>query len=102
MNERIGRYVRMEAKPGKGSALATTLLHVADGLRDAPGCEMYLINMAADETDVVWITELWADKAASDNALGGELGQTGIGEVVALLAAPPELIELTPLSSRSH
>jgi quinol monooxygenase YgiN len=100
MSERIGRYVRMEAKPGMGAALATTLLRVADGMRDAPGCEMYLVNMAADEQDVVWITELWADKAASDEALGGELGEAGIGEVVALLAAPPELIELTPIGPR--
>lgn len=94
---RVGRYVRMMAQPGQGQALADTLLRVADGLRDTPGCELYLVNVSADEDDTVWVTEVWADEAASDRALSGELGEVGIGEVLALLAGPPELVDLTPL-----
>lgn len=94
---RVGRYVRMVAQPGRGDALADTLLRVADGLRDAPGCELYLVNAAADEPDTVWITEVWSDEAASDAALSGELGEVGIGDVLPLLAGPPELVDLTPL-----
>ena len=94
---RIGRYVRMVARPGRGAALADTLLRVADGLRDAPGCELYLVNASADEQDTVWVTEVWSDAEASDRALSGELGQAGIGEVLELLDGPPELVDLTPL-----
>jgi quinol monooxygenase YgiN len=94
---RVGRYVRMVAVPGKGSVLAAALLRVAEGLRGAPGCELYVVNLAADEPDTVWVTEIWADEAASDRALSGDLGEVGIGEVVALLAGPPELAELIPL-----
>lgn len=94
---RVGRYVRMVAQPGRGKALADTLLRVADGLRGAPGCELYVINASADESDTVWVTEVWADEAASDRALSSELGEVGIGEVLELLAGPPELVDLTPL-----
>ena len=94
---RIGRYVRMVAVPGKGSVLAGALLRVAEGLRGSPGCELYVVNLATDEPDVVWVTEIWTDAESSDRALSGELGEVGIGEVVALLAGPPELVELTPL-----
>ncbi|HEX8518559.1 MAG TPA: antibiotic biosynthesis monooxygenase [Pseudonocardia sp.] len=94
---RIGRYVRMVAVPGKGSVLAGALLRVAEGLRDTPGCELYVVNLTADEPDVVWVTEVWSDADASDRALSGDLGEVGIGEVVGLLAGPPELVELTPL-----
>ena len=94
---RIGRYVRMVAQPGKGSVLAGTLLRVAEGLRGTTGCELYVVNLSMDEPDIVWVTEIWADEAASDRALSGELGDVGIGEVVELLAGPPELVELTPL-----
>lgn len=87
----------MVAHPGRGGALAETLLRVADGLRDAPGCELYLINASVDEPDTVWVTEVWSDAAASDRALSGELGEVGIGEVLELLAGPPELVDLTPL-----
>ena len=58
---RVGRYVRMVARPGQGPALADTLLRVATSLRDAPGCELYLVNASADEEDTVWVTEVWAD-----------------------------------------
>jgi quinol monooxygenase YgiN len=94
---RIGRYVRMEALPGKGSVLAGKLLTVAEGMRAAPGCELYVVNLSADEPDIVWVTEVWADEAASDRALSGDLGEAGIGEVIELLAGPPELVDLTPL-----
>ena len=94
---RVGRYVRMVARSGQGPRLADTLLKVADGMRDAPGCELYLINISADEADTVWVTEVWSDEDASDRALNGELGEVGIGEVLDLLAGPPELVALTPL-----
>ena len=94
---RVGRYVRMVARPGQGAALADTLLRVADGLRGTPGCELYVVNLSADEDDTVWVTEVWADEAASDRALSGELGEVGIGDVLELLAGPPELVDLTPL-----
>lgn len=94
---RVGRYVRMLARPGKGSVLASTLLTVAEALREAPGCELYVVNLSADEPDTVWVTEVWANEAASDRALSGDLGEVGIGAVIELLAGPPELVELTPL-----
>jgi quinol monooxygenase YgiN len=96
-SNRVGRYVRMVAQPGQGRALAATLLRVAEGLRSAPGCELYVINASPDEPDTVWVTEVWADEAASDKALSSELGDVGIGEVLELLAGPPELVDLTPL-----
>lgn len=90
----------MVAQPGRGSDLATTLLAVAEGLRGSPGCELYLVNVSADEADTVWVTEVWADAEASDRALSGELGEVGIGEVLELLAGPPELVDLVPLGGQ--
>jgi len=87
----------MVARPGKGAVLADTLLRVAESLRGSPGCELYVINLSADEPDTVWVTEVWADEAASDRALSADLGEVGIGEVVELLAGPPELVDLAPL-----
>lgn len=94
---RVGRYVRMVARSGRGADLADALLRVADGLRAAPGCEVYVVNAVPDEPDTVWITEVWADAAASDAALSRDLGEVGLNDVVALLAGPPELLTLAPL-----
>jgi quinol monooxygenase YgiN len=87
----------MVAQPGKGPVLAGLLLRVAEGLRESPGCELYVINLSADEPDTVWVTEIWTDEAASDRALSADLGDVGIGEVMELLTGPPELVDLTPL-----
>jgi quinol monooxygenase YgiN len=87
----------MAARPGKGSVLAGKLLTIAEGMRDAPGCELYVVNLSADEPDIVWVTEIWTDEAASTRALSADLSEAGIGDVVELLAEPPELVELTPL-----
>ena len=94
---RVGRYVRMVALPGQGAALADGLLRVAEGMRDMPGCEFYVVNRTPDEEDAVWVTEVWSDEAASDAALGRDLGEAGIGSVLELLAGPPEFIELSPV-----
>jgi quinol monooxygenase YgiN len=94
---RIGRYVRMVAQPGRGEALADTMLRVADGLRATPGCELYVVNVSADEADTIWVTEVWADQEASDRALSSDMADVGISEVLDLLAGPPELVDLVPI-----
>jgi quinol monooxygenase YgiN len=95
--DRVGRYVRMVAQPGRGTDLAESLLRVADGMGEAPGCEAYVVNAAPDEPDTVWVTEVWSDAEASEEALNRDLGEAGLGEVLELLAEPPEYIEVSPL-----
>ena len=55
---RVGRYVRMVALPGQGEALADGLLRVAEGMREAPGCQLYVVNRTPDEDDAVWVLSL--------------------------------------------
>jgi len=96
----VGRYVKFTAQPGSGEEVAELLLGAAESLRDVAGCELYLINRAASEPDVVWVTELWLSQEALDASLEQlqtDEGKARIGQVMALLAKPPELTELTPL-----
>lgn len=96
-SERVGRYVRMVAVEGRGPELATALLRVADGMAQRRGCLAYVVNAAPDEPDAVWVTEVWSDAGASEEALAQDLGDAGLGTVLELLAQPPEYIEVTPL-----
>jgi quinol monooxygenase YgiN len=73
------------------------MLRVAEGMRAAPGCELYIVNRTPDEEDAVWVTEVWTDEASSEAALERDLGEAGLGAVLPLLAGPPEYIELTPV-----
>jgi len=96
----VGRYVKFSAQPGRGEDLSHLLLEAADSVREVAGCELYLVNRAASEPDVVWVTELWLSQEALDASLEQlqtDEGKARIGQVMRLLANSPELTELEPL-----
>jgi quinol monooxygenase YgiN/quercetin dioxygenase-like cupin family protein len=98
----VGRYVKFTAQPGRGEELAAELLEAAEAVRDAPGCELYVINRSAGDPDQVWVTELWLDQESLDASLEQlrtEEGKARIGKVMALLDPDqrPERIDLEPL-----
>jgi quinol monooxygenase YgiN/mannose-6-phosphate isomerase-like protein (cupin superfamily) len=96
--DRVGRYAKATAKPGQGQGLAERLLAVADGLRSVPGCELYVINRAADEPDTVWVTEIWTSREALDASLETDATKAQIPEVLALVAGGGfERIDVVPL-----
>jgi quinol monooxygenase YgiN len=98
---KIARYGRAHAKPGKGDELARLLLVVAGSLRATPGCELYLINQAADDADTVWITEQWSDAAAMQGALvAAQAAEDGPKPADAMALVEPgqwQMTELKPL-----
>lgn len=90
--------MRIKAKPGRGEQVAALLLRVADGLRGAPGCELYVIGRAPDDPDTVSAYEVWSSQAELDAALraAGESGPRP-DEVLALLEGAPERVDVRPL-----
>jgi quinol monooxygenase YgiN len=96
----VGRYVKFVAKPEHGDALARLLLDVADSVRGARGCLIYVINRAVDESETVWVTELWESQQAVDaslHALQTEGGKARLAEIMDVVARPPERVDLRPL-----
>jgi quinol monooxygenase YgiN/mannose-6-phosphate isomerase-like protein (cupin superfamily) len=92
--------VKFTAQPGRGDEVARLLLAAAESLRDTAGCELYVINRAASEPDVVWVNELWLSQEALDASLEQlrtDEGKARIAEIMALLAGTPELTEVEPL-----
>jgi quinol monooxygenase YgiN/mannose-6-phosphate isomerase-like protein (cupin superfamily) len=95
---RVGRYAKFTAKPGQGDALAERMLNVAEGLRAVPGCELYVINRAADDPETIWVTEVWRSQEELDASLETEEAKASISEVLALVQEGSfERIDATPL-----
>jgi quinol monooxygenase YgiN len=92
----ISRYGKAVAKPGKGQELADHMLRAAARSAEEPGCLQYSVNRAADDHDVIWITEVWADKAAMDASLEAAR-ESGMIDEVRPLIEQMEMIELEPL-----
>ena len=100
MSEGVARYVKFTAQPGRGDELAGLLLSATDSLRDAPGCELYVINRSATNPDEIWVTERWLSQETLDarvQELETEAGRARVADVMALLAGPPERIDVVPL-----
>jgi quinol monooxygenase YgiN/quercetin dioxygenase-like cupin family protein len=96
----VGRYMKFTAQPGRGEELAALLLRGAESLKDAAGCELYVVNRSASAPDVTWVTELWLSQEALDASLeqlDTEDGRSQVAEVMDLLAEAPERIDLEPL-----
>lgn len=97
---RVGRLMTMTAQPGRGDDLAAAMVSVAEGLRDFPGCEAYLINQDRADPDTVYIVEVWADESAANAALDAARTATGegvsIADVLGMLSGQPHRVDLVP------
>lgn len=97
---RIGSYIKFTAHPGQRDALVEHLLAAANSVSSLPGCELYIINTSPSEPDAVWVTEVWSSRADRDAPLTAEGARDSIQQVLALLAAPPERIDVLPIGGK--
>ena len=97
--DRIARYGKSVARPGKGAELAQLLLAAAEAMRDDPGCELYLVNRQAGEEDVIWVTELWRSQADLDASLERIRGSDEVAAALALVE-DWQMIELDLLGGK--
>jgi quinol monooxygenase YgiN len=99
----VGRYVKVLAKPGQGDALARKLLEVAGALREAPGCELFVVNRSRADPDVVLVTEVWRNQELLDASLDREETRARIPELKSLVAENGfERIDVEPLGGVGH
>lgn len=97
---RVGRYVHLKAREGQRDVLVEHTIGVARSLVDIPGCELYVINTSATETDTVWVTEVWSSEGERCVELGLESVKAMVEQVVALMAESPERIDILPLGGK--
>jgi quinol monooxygenase YgiN len=100
MADLFGIQVRFTARPGQGDAFADLLLEAATGLDDVADCLLYVVSRDAEDPDIVWVAESWADQEAHTASLQDPAAQALIERALPLLAAPPEAIRLQPLGGK--
>lgn len=100
LSTKVGRLMTFTAKPGKGDELAAIMLRIAENLRGAKGCEIYLVSQDSDAPDNVRVVEAWTDLASADAALATAAQSTAdlsIDLVMSMLAGPPERVDMMTL-----
>ncbi|HVH13944.1 MAG TPA: antibiotic biosynthesis monooxygenase [Longimicrobium sp.] len=76
--------VSIHVKPGQRDAVVEILMRDTDSAR-AMGCDLYMVGVAEDGSDVVYVTEVWASREAHQASLSDPAVQAAIAEAMPLL-----------------
>lgn len=95
-----GGHGKLTAKPGEHDKLLNGLLKAAELVSPLEGCIMYFISTSPTEPDVVLVTEVWTSKEAHDDSLKLESVRALIGEMMPIIAAPPEGFWFEPVGGK--
>lgn len=87
---KYGLTGKLQAKAGMGNELASVLLQAADLMATAPGCHLYVIGKDTQDSDLIWINEIWDSKQAHDDSLNIPGCRELISRAIPILAGPPQ------------
>ena len=82
------------AKPGERDALLAILV---EGTAEMPGCRSYIVATDPADADVIWITEVWDDKAAHEASLSLPAVKADIAKAMPLIARFGQSTVTTPV-----
>jgi quinol monooxygenase YgiN len=95
-----GLHGNFQAQSGRGDALAEILLQAAETLRANADCRVYMISRDADDSDRVWVTEVWTDEATHDASLEDERVRALIKQAMPLIEGMAGSSEFRPVGGK--
>jgi quinol monooxygenase YgiN len=94
--EKFGIYGKLIAKEGEREQLAEVLLEAAESLQDHGACELYLVSVAPEDLNAVYVYEVWSSESAHQGSLTLESTQTLIQRAKPILAGIERISTLVP------
>ena len=89
-----GLFGKFSAQPGRRDDLVKYLLQAAELLERNPDCIHYIVS-TSDETDAVWVSEVWTSEAAHDASLEPEDIRSLVQQARPLIAGMSDQTSLT-------
>ena len=89
--------MRLTATDGMRPALLDALHRYSDGLDEEPGTELFIVHLDPDDTNVVWLYEIFHDEEAQAEHRAAEGFAQLMTELPDVLGAPPAILRLDPL-----
>ena len=94
--EKFGIYGKLIAKEGEREQLATILLEAAESMQNLDDCELYLVSVAPDDPNSVYVYEVWSSESAHQGSLSLESTKTLIQRAKPILAGMERISTLIP------
>ncbi len=91
---------KMTTQPENREELVKILASAAALMREAAGCQMYIVYKDAEDAAAVWVTELWDGKESHDASLTLQSVRDLIGQAAPLLTGTPEGHTLIPITGK--
>lgn len=73
---KFGLFGKFIAKDGERETLVDILLEAAESMKNLDECEIYLVNVSEDESNSVYVYEVWSNENAHQASLTLEATQT--------------------------
>ena len=89
-----GLFGKMNAVAGKRDELVRAML---GGTRSMPGCLSYVIALDPDDSDAIWITEVWDSKESHAGSLALPQVKATISVARPLIAGFSNRVETIPV-----
>lgn len=86
---KYGLHGMFKAKEGKRDELATILMDASKIVANIKGCLLYIISKDPQNSDTIWITEIWETKGDHDNSLNDPDVRAIISRAIPLLGDTP-------------
>lgn len=93
---KFGIYGKLIAIEGEREQLETILLEAAESLQNHDDCELYLVSVAPEEANSVFVYEVWSSESAHQSSLSLESTQTLIQRAKPILAGMERISTLIP------
>lgn len=89
--------VRLNVKDGMRPALLELLNTYTDGLEEEPGTELFIVSLDPDNTNTVWLYEMFRDDEAQNAHRASDGFSVLMSSMPALLDGPPAVLRMDPL-----
>ncbi len=96
----VGLLIKLVTQAGQRDALVAHLQAAAQAIVDEPGTLLWTIHTTPTDDHTVWLYEVYADEGAQHAHETAPSYAAGMQQTQALLAAPPEVVRLTPVGGK--
>lgn len=81
---------KIKAKEGNAEQLTSILLEASKLVSTAKGCILYVIGIDKNDSNAVWVTEIWDNIEDHDNSLKAENVKALIARAIPIIDGPPQ------------
>jgi quinol monooxygenase YgiN len=94
--EKFGLYGKLIASEGKRDELTGILLDAAHSMKELKECEIYLVSISENDSDSVFVYEVWSNEEAHKASLSLEVTQTLIQKAKPIITGMERISTLIP------